>query len=335
MEISAEKTKLMTNNTSGINSEIKVDGQKLETVTSLKHLGSVIADKSSEPEILSRIAQTTAALTRLKPLWNDMSIHLSSKIRLTCALLIIIIRRRRRTHIYNALNDALYACESWTLIAELRRRIQTMEMRCYRKILCISYKDSVTNEEVRAKIQQAIGSREDLLTTVKRLKLQWYGRVSRSSDLAKTILQGPVKGGRRQGGQKKRWDDNIREWIGLEFAKSQGGQKKRWDDNIREWTGLEFAKSQGGQKKRWDDNIREWTGLEFAKSQRPKTTYAHLRGVHSASNTSLQLVPSVFVWICLGTWKTKENFGSSYWRGTVWCCVLHGVWHCRVEVIVP
>ena len=69
-----------------------------------------------------------------------------------------------------------------------------MKMRCYRKILRISYKDHVTNEEVRAKIWQAIGPREDLLTFVKRCKLQWYGHVFRSSGLAKTILQGTVKG---------------------------------------------------------------------------------------------------------------------------------------------
>ena len=74
-----------------------------------------------------------------------------------------------------------------------------MEMRCYRKILHISCKDHVTNEEVRAKIKRAIGPHEDLLTIVKRRKLQWYGHVSRSSGLAKTILQGTVKGGRRQG----------------------------------------------------------------------------------------------------------------------------------------
>ena len=76
MEISAEKTKLMTNNTSCINTEIKVNGQKLETVTSFKYLGSVIAHKGSKPEILSRIAQATAALTRLKPVWSDR-IHFS------------------------------------------------------------------------------------------------------------------------------------------------------------------------------------------------------------------------------------------------------------------
>ena len=59
-----------------------------------------------------------------------------------------------------------------------------MEMRCYRKILHISYKDHVPNEDVRAKIQQAIGPHEDLLTIVRRRKLQWYGHVSRSSGLA-------------------------------------------------------------------------------------------------------------------------------------------------------
>ena len=66
----------------------------------------------------------------------------------------------------------LYARESWTLTAELKRRIQDMEMTCYCKILRISYKDHVTNEEVHPKIQQAIGPHEDLLTIVKRRKLQ-------------------------------------------------------------------------------------------------------------------------------------------------------------------
>ena len=81
MEISSEKTKLMTNNTCSISTEIKVNGQMLETVTSFKYLGSVITNEGSKPEILSRIAQTTAALTRLKPVWIDKSISVSSKIR--------------------------------------------------------------------------------------------------------------------------------------------------------------------------------------------------------------------------------------------------------------
>ena len=102
-----------------------------------------------------------------------------------------------------------------------------MQIRCYRKILHTSYKDHVTNEEVRVKIQQAIGPHEDLLTIVKRRKLQWYGHVSRSSGLDKTILQGTVKGGRRQGRQRKRWEDNIKEWTSLDFGKSQRAVENR------------------------------------------------------------------------------------------------------------
>ena len=102
-----------------------------------------------------------------------------------------------------------------------------MEMRCYHKIICISYKDHVTNKEVCAKIQQVIGPQEHLLTIAKRHKLQWYGHVSLSSDLAKTILQGTMNGGRRQGRQRKRWEDNIREWTGLEFSRSQRAVENR------------------------------------------------------------------------------------------------------------
>ena len=91
----------------------------------------------------------------------------------------------------------------------------------YHKILHISYKDHVTNKEVHAKIQQAIGRYKDVLSIVKRCKLQWYGHVSHSLGLAKTILQGTVKGRRRQGRQRKRWEDNISEWTGLEFGRSQ------------------------------------------------------------------------------------------------------------------
>ena len=121
----------------------------------------------------------------------------------------------------------LYACESWTLTAELQRRIQAIEMRCYRKILHILYKDHVINEDVRAKIQQAIGPHEDLLAITKRRKLQWYGHVCRSSGLVKTILQSTVKGGRKQCRQRKRWEDNIREWTGLEFGTSQRAVENR------------------------------------------------------------------------------------------------------------
>ena len=81
--------------------------------------------------------------------------------------------------------------------------------------------------------QYPAGTQHGSLAIVKRRELQWYGHISSSLGLAKTILQGTVKGGRRQGGQRKRLDDNIREWTGLEFARSQ-----RAAENTEKWRKL-------------------------------------------------------------------------------------------------
>ena len=218
MEISAEKTKLMTNSANGIQREIKVKGQKLGSVTSFKYLGAVVSDDGSKPVVLSRIAQATAALTKLKPIWRDNNISLGPKVKLMHSLVISIF---------------LYACE-WTLTAELEKRTQAFEMRCYRRrLLNISYKDHVTNEEIRRKIRAAIGEYDELLIVVKKRKLRWFGHVSRSSGLAKTILQGTVKGKRKRGRQKKRWEDNIKEWTGMNFASST-----RAAENRSRWKGI-------------------------------------------------------------------------------------------------
>ena len=98
----------------------------------------------------------------------------------------------------------LYSCETWTLTVEIERKTQTVEMRSFRRLLGISYKDHITNEEVRSRIQKAIGPYEELLSTVKRRKMKWYGHFTRASGLAKTVLQGTVRGGRRRGRQRKR-----------------------------------------------------------------------------------------------------------------------------------
>ena len=182
------------------------------TVTSFKYLGVVVSDDGSKPEILSRIAQATAALTKLKPIWRDYNISFASKVKLMGYLVNSIF---------------LYTCESRTLTAELEKRTQAFEMRCYRRLLNISYKDHVTNEVVRRKIKVAIVEYDVLLTLVKKRKLRWSGRVSRSSGLAKTILQGTVKGKRKRGRQKKRLEDIIKEWTGMDFASSTWAAENR------------------------------------------------------------------------------------------------------------
>ena len=135
------------------------------TVTSFKYLGGIIPVCGSKPEVLSRIEQATAALTKLKPVWRDNNLSLGSKVKLLDPL----------SSLY------FYACESLTLTAELEKRTKASEMRCYRRLLYILPKDHITNEEVRRKIQAAVGEYDELLTVVKkrkpRLEIFWSGKV--------------------------------------------------------------------------------------------------------------------------------------------------------------
>ena len=112
----------------------------------------------------------------------------------------------------------LYACESWTLAAELEKRTQALEMRCYRRLLNISFKDHVSNEEVRRKIQAAIGEYNELLTLVRKRKLRWSGHVSRSSGLQRQSYRAQRKekekekeADRRKGG--KTTSKSGQEWT--------------------------------------------------------------------------------------------------------------------------
>ena len=107
LEISAEKTKVMCNRKGGFVEGVEVGGAKLEEVTAFKYLGATISEQGSKPEVVNRIAQATAALTKLQTIWRDNNITLSSKIRLMRSLVASLF---------------LYACESWTLGKELEKK---------------------------------------------------------------------------------------------------------------------------------------------------------------------------------------------------------------------
>ena len=136
-ENSANEIKLMTNSNNGIQRNITASGEKLETVKKFKYLGAMISDEKSKPEVTVRIAMTAATLIKLDIIWNDKVIKLSSKIRLMHSLVNSVF---------------LYPCETWTPTAKLEKRVPALEMRCFRRLLGISYKNHITNEEVNNRI---------------------------------------------------------------------------------------------------------------------------------------------------------------------------------------
>ena len=216
MEVSSEKSKVMVKSTRpNLTSNILMNGELLEEVGSFKYLGATLTkDGSSSKEIRIRIASATAAFTRLMKIWKS-NISFPIKFNFYKSLVTSIL---------------LYGCESWTMLADSEKKIQSFEMKCMRKLLNISYRDHKTNDFVRMKINNLVGPQEPLLATVKRRKLVWFGHVTRHDSISKTIMQGTVRGSRRQGRQRKSWLDNIKEWSGLTVQEllSLAGNRTSW-----------------------------------------------------------------------------------------------------------
>ena len=123
---------------------------------------------------------------------NNISIAFNAKLMLTLILSIF-----------------LYAYESWTMAAELERRTQAVEMRCYRKILNITYKDHVANEEVCNKIERAMAKHNDLSVVKAQtqkvrlyLKILWHGqdKSARDSKMSKKKWKTEKEVGRQHKG---------------------------------------------------------------------------------------------------------------------------------------
>ena len=148
--------------------------------------------------------------------------------------------------LYLIVSTFLYDCESWSLTAKLERRNQALEMRYYRRLLNISYKDHVTNEEVRNRTQNSIGVHGVLLIT------------GNSGDMATS--QDPLACRRQfcRGRSKKNkiWEDNIKEWTEVEFGDSLRAAEYR-----ERWKGIVSTSSvvprRPSRLRDWDERDRE------------------------------------------------------------------------------
>ena len=181
-----------------------MNGERLEAVDSFKYLGATITeDGRSVAEVKIRLATATSAMSRLSKMWRSKEISFPSKMKLFRSLVLSIL---------------LYGCESWTLTAELERRIEAFETKSYRRMLGISWFQHKTNEYVLNKVFSLAGPQEPLLSIVKRRKLSWFGHTTRHDSLSKTILQGTLEGKRKRGRQRKCWMDNIKDWTQMNMA---------------------------------------------------------------------------------------------------------------------
>ena len=92
MEVSTEKSKIMTNSINNIRADISMNGETLEEVTSFKYLGITLCkDGTCSVEVRTRIASAMAAMARLNRIWRCNNISFASKLKLYKSLVTTIL----------------------------------------------------------------------------------------------------------------------------------------------------------------------------------------------------------------------------------------------------
>ena len=217
-------------------------GQRLEEVENFKYLGAIISNEGSKPEILSRIARqqqlfldwrsyggtrTFRLLLRLS--WCGRSSYLPSFMPVRAGPWQQKSREGFKPLRWDAIGDF------WTFPTKTMWRTRWFSTESRMQLEC-------------------------MMIMVKKPKLRWYGHISRSSGMAKTILQGTVKGATRRGRQKKRWEDNIKDWMGMGF-----GDSLRAAEDRERWKGIVAMSSMVPRRpprlRDWDEMTSNFRGF--------------------------------------------------------------------------
>lgn len=197
LHLNVSKTKLLVFSKTPINAHLRVKGQTIEQVTSIKYLGANINSQCNpKREIFSRIEQARKIFVRMKSFFTrrDLSAELRT--------------RMARCYVFSVL---LYGCESWTLDSQTEKRIEAFEMYVYRRMLRISWVQRITNDEVLQRMQK----QKEILNTIKERKMQYLGYVMRGGryEILRLIIEGKVQGKRSVGRRQNSWLKDLRRWF--------------------------------------------------------------------------------------------------------------------------
>ena len=105
---------------------------------------------------------------KLQKVWSDKDITLSTKLHLLNALVNPVL---------------LYGSEIWTIKKNDLKKLVAFEMRCYRKVLNITWKDKVRNEDVLLRISSCKFKPKRILARITESQLSWFGHVCRMSNM--------------------------------------------------------------------------------------------------------------------------------------------------------
>jgi len=196
--VNTNKTKAMVFGDKNIDKQMKIKDENVENVEEFEYLGSLLTwDNNCSKEIKRRINKATGVMASLKHMWNTKKLKVKSKLKLlnTCVFSIL-----------------LYASETWTFKESDKKKSLAFEMRCYRRILRIHWKDMVRNINIR----NQIAAHEAIIDIIKKRKLRLFGHICRMDNtrFLKHIVFSKINGKSRSGRPCREWLDDITEWPG-------------------------------------------------------------------------------------------------------------------------
>ena len=202
--------------------EFELDGENVEVVRDFVFLGAKIEDSGSfKGYILRRLALGRAAMTGLNKIWKDKDITITTKCRIVNALVFPVV---------------LYGCESWTIRKAERRRIDSFELWCWRRLLRIPWTARRTNKSVIYEIKTT----NPLEALIKKQQLSYFGHIMRSENsLEKSMMLGMDGGARKIGRPRARWLDDINAITNCTLNELCGLTRDRdaWREMVMEITG--------------------------------------------------------------------------------------------------
>ena len=212
LKLNIKKTKIMT---SASTNTFKIEDAQIEVVENFILLGSRIdKDGGCEEEIRRRLTLGRRAMTDLNKIMKDKDVCMTTKIRIVNTMVFPVV---------------MYACESWTLRKKDRKKIDSFELWCWRRLLGVPWTARRTNESILNQIKPKLS----LEAMILKQKLSYFGHVMRTENsIEKAIMLGKVEGARRRGRPKMRWMDGIKESTGmtLQELKEKVQERKCWRD---------------------------------------------------------------------------------------------------------
>ena len=198
LKLNTTKTKIMvvTKGSDMVRVNVRVGEEVLEQVEKYKYLGSLVTqDGRCVEDIKTRIAIAKNAFTKIKAMVTNRAISINLR------------KRFIKAYVWSTLT---YGCEAWTINKEMERRIEAMEMWCYRRMLKIAWTERVSNEQVLIRA----GAKREMMRMIRQRQLRFLGHVMRRQQLESNCMTGRLDGRRGRGRPRMKFLDSLAKAVG-------------------------------------------------------------------------------------------------------------------------